>query len=218
MPMNQMARNVWKTKRGPGVARPIPPAGLATPVDDRRGDPEEHGDELVLRHEEQVVEPGLLAAADVVLAQPVEERAVGRDGAGGEPVEVGEEGGEEDREDHQPGDERRGDTGAVQPGRARRRRDASRWRVSEEDRRPPLVAPIRIPQAAHEQRRRGKRHDCQQCQRDRQRMGEEILVEGELLVLRGRSPGNGRQRAARGVRQAVPPARWPRRLKPAAGG
>ena len=69
--------------------------------DDRRGDPKEHGDELVLWHEQQVVEPGLLAAAEVVLTQPVEERAVGRDGAGGEPVEIGEERREEDREDHQ---------------------------------------------------------------------------------------------------------------------
>ena len=47
-----------------------------------------------------------------------------------------------------------------------------------------VVASIWITQAPYQQRRRGKGEECQQTQRDRQRMGEQIPVEGELLVLR----------------------------------
>src|SRR5690606_4636414 len=59
------------------------------------GGGEEDAEPFVLEAEGDEVEPRLVAALDVVLPEPVEERAVRCPGAGGKCVHVGEEAAEE---------------------------------------------------------------------------------------------------------------------------
>ena len=90
-----------------GLHSPQPDQQHPDPDDDRGNRPHQHGDELVLRQQQHVVEPGLLTAAIVVLTEPVEEGAVGGDGAGRQSVEIGEQRREEHREDEETGNQRR---------------------------------------------------------------------------------------------------------------
>ncbi|GBD17196.1 hypothetical protein HRbin26_02114 [bacterium HR26] len=92
-------------QQGPGVPAPVEllasnQGAQPLPGDDADTDREEQrGQVLVLRHQQEVVEPGLLAALHPVLAQPVAERA---DRAARQPPRVGEEARVEQREERQP--------------------------------------------------------------------------------------------------------------------
>src|SRR6476619_4197053 len=61
------------------------------PGQDRERRTDRDRQELVLRQEQQEIEPWLLAAADIVLAQPVQERAVSRNRRRKDPVPVGKQ-------------------------------------------------------------------------------------------------------------------------------